>query len=83
MPSINLCSIPLIIPEQIEIESSTDFTSGHLKNSVLDTSSMATVREGKLKKRNKWYSKQQRYFILQRDGQILYYKDQVKLKGTI
>jgi hypothetical protein len=34
------------------------------------------VREGVLEKRNEWYWKQQRHFVLYLNGEVKYFKDE-------
>lgn len=41
------------------------------------------VREGVLSKRNEWYWKQERLFVLQWDGQMKYFDMDINQKGTI
>ena len=41
------------------------------------------VMQGELKKQNEWWIKQVRLFVLCRDGQVKYYKDQTLHRGSI
>lgn len=41
------------------------------------------VFQGMMKKRNEWYMKQERFFVLTKDGVIKYFKDKTLLRGSI
>jgi hypothetical protein len=55
--------VPLELPKSIIIESQLDFQTGHLSNENTNPANII-VREGILKKRNEWYMKQPRRFVL-------------------
>ena len=41
------------------------------------------VREGVLQKRNEWYWKQERHFVLYLNGEVKYFQNEADQKGTI
>ena len=41
------------------------------------------VYSGELKKKNKYFMKQVRFFVLTRDGRVDYFKDKILLRGSI
>ena len=69
------------MPAQIEIESRVEVRkSATLIHKMRENQ---VVRQGELKKRNEYLMRQTRLFVLSKDGQIKYYKNQTLQRGTI
>ena len=66
-----------------ELSPKEDLKLSLMKSAITLSSNDAIVCRGFLLKKNRWFQKQVRYFILHPNGELKYYKDVKKYKGKI
>jgi predicted homoserine dehydrogenase-like protein len=72
------------VPVEMPLEHDLDNEFVIVRNaSIMEKQKKGLIKlEGWLKKRNEFYIKQERYFILTQDGCIKYYKDKTLQRGS-